>query len=87
MIYAYNLFIYLLSFQIGKMKINLPSKQQTLSLYRNILRYGQSLEYTNKEYFYKRLRGEFKRNKNLPEDKINFYYQVKKKEHSTFIMI
>ncbi|OTF80859.1 hypothetical protein BLA29_014742 [Euroglyphus maynei] len=47
-------------------------------LYKDLLRFGRNeLQYTDKNYFYKRIRKEFHDNKNLnnPED-IEYYYKV-----------
>lgn len=40
------------------------------------MRYGQQLKYTDKEYFAKRIRKEFKQNKGIEEkESINFNYE------------
>lgn len=46
-------------------------------LYKDLLRYGQQLRYTNKEYFCKRIKAEFKNNKSLNDQQdIAFQYKV-----------
>lgn len=52
-------------------------RQQILRLYKDILRYGQQLQYTDKSYFYQRISDEFKKNKNESEStQMNFLYEV-----------
>ena len=41
-----------------------------LSLYRQLLRYGEKLYYTDKQYFDERIRGEFVKHKNLSDNKL-----------------
>ncbi|CAC5406781.1 unnamed protein product [Mytilus coruscus] len=38
---------------------------QVISLYRKLLRKGRSLQFTDKEYYFQRIRSEFEKNKNL----------------------
>ncbi|XP_039302127.1 uncharacterized protein LOC105206421 [Solenopsis invicta] len=53
------------------------SQQAILKLYKGILRYGETLKFTNKKYFRYRIRTTFKNNKNLSDETaINF--QLKK---------
>lgn len=54
-----------------------PTITQVIRLYKDLLRYGQELKHTDKQYFYKRIRKEFKNNKVLanPEE-VQFNYQV-----------
>ncbi|XP_012527395.1 uncharacterized protein LOC105831660 [Monomorium pharaonis] len=53
------------------------SRQAILKLYKDILRYGESLRFTNKKYFRDRIRTAFKDNKDLSnETAIDF--QLKK---------
>jgi len=54
-----------------------PAARDVVRLYRNILRYGKQLEYTDKKYFKERIRTEFQKNKSLSntEDQI-FQYKV-----------
>uniref|UniRef100_A0A1B0DP52 Uncharacterized protein n=1 Tax=Phlebotomus papatasi TaxID=29031 RepID=A0A1B0DP52_PHLPP len=56
-----------------------PSGRQVIKLYRDLLRYGEQLKLTDKEYFRKRIRREFRVNKNLtsPED-ISFNFKALK---------
>ncbi|XP_011338623.2 uncharacterized protein LOC105280095 [Ooceraea biroi] len=53
------------------------SRQAVLKLYKDILRYGETLRFTNKKYFQYRIRTAFKDNKDLmDEETIDF--QLKK---------
>lgn len=53
------------------------TRSQILKLYKDINRYTKELKYTDKEYFLKRVRNQFKKNKVLDDDKeILFNYQV-----------
>lgn len=54
-----------------------PTGKQVINLYRDLIRYGKYLKYTDQEYFIDRIRREFHRNKSLsnPED-IKFCYDV-----------
>ncbi|KAF5308703.1 hypothetical protein FQR65_LT06064 [Abscondita terminalis] len=40
------------------------TSKQILKLYKHLLRYGQDLQYTDKNYFYRRIKNEFKENRN-----------------------
>ncbi|XP_059607684.1 mitochondrial ribosome and complex I assembly factor AltMIEF1 [Phlebotomus argentipes] len=42
-----------------------PSSRQVIKLYRDLLKYGEQLKFTDKEYFKKRIRKEFEENKHL----------------------
>jgi len=53
------------------------SRQTVLKLYKNILRYGETLRFTDKKYFIHRIRTAFKDNKNLTnEETIDFQLKV-----------
>ncbi|KOC62565.1 hypothetical protein WH47_04226 [Habropoda laboriosa] len=53
-------------------------RQKVLKLYKDLLRYGENLKYTDKEYFQQRIRKSFKQNRHLiSETEINFHLQVK----------
>ena len=41
-----------------------------LSLYRQLLRYGEKLYYTDKQYFNERIRDEFVKHRNLSDNKL-----------------
>lgn len=43
----------------------LPSRTAVLQLYRDLLRYGRKLEFTDKEFYFLRIRHEFKAKKDL----------------------
>ncbi|XP_071051950.1 mitochondrial ribosome and complex I assembly factor AltMIEF1 [Onthophagus taurus] len=52
------------------------STTKILNLYKQLLRYGSDLEYTNKGYYFRKIRHEFKTNKNLTDPKeISFNYK------------
>ncbi|XP_018406017.1 PREDICTED: uncharacterized protein LOC108782288 [Cyphomyrmex costatus] len=51
--------------------------RQVLKLYKDILRYGETLRFTNKKYFRYRIRTSFKTNKDLP-DETTINYQLQK---------
>lgn len=53
------------------------SRQAILKLYKDILRYGETLKFTNKGYFRHRIRVAFKNNKDL-NDKTIIDFQLKK---------
>lgn len=48
-------------------------------LYKDLLRFGRNeLQYTDKNYFYNRIRKEFNSNKNLDrKEDIEYYYKVR----------
>lgn len=53
------------------------TRQQVLKLYKDLLRYGETLQHTDKEFYSKRIKKEFKKNRNLEEpSEINFNYKV-----------
>lgn len=45
-----------------------PSAQQIRSLYKELLRYGQQLQFTDKEYFKSRIHSEFFKARYLTEE-------------------
>lgn len=53
------------------------SRQIVLRLYKDILRYGDTLKFTNKKYFRYRIRTAFKDKKDLSDETaINHYMKV-----------
>ncbi|XP_076244103.1 mitochondrial ribosome and complex I assembly factor AltMIEF1-like [Calliopsis andreniformis] len=51
-------------------------RQITLKLYKDLLRYGQNLKYTDQNYFQRRIRNSFKENKSLTnQTEIEFQLQ------------
>lgn len=59
------------------------TKLQILKLYKDLLRYGQNLKLTDKDYFCKRIRGEFRKNRDLTEQSaINFNFEVRFNFHN-----
>lgn len=53
------------------------SRRAILSLYKDILRYGETLSFTDKKYFKYRIRASFRDNKDLTEEK-EIDFQLKK---------
>ncbi|XP_018573503.1 MIEF1 upstream open reading frame protein [Anoplophora glabripennis] len=52
------------------------SSNQVLKLYKDLLRYGQQLTLTDKDYFCRRIIKEFKKNKSLTDPKdIQYNFQ------------
>lgn len=51
-----------------------PSRQQVLQLYRALLQYGKTLEYTDQDYFMRRIRKEFQKNKTLVSSEEKQFY-------------
>ncbi|GAU94846.1 hypothetical protein RvY_06554 [Ramazzottius varieornatus] len=43
------------------------SRVQALKLYKNLLRYSQRLQYTDKDYFVERIRTEFEQNRDVQD--------------------
>lgn len=53
-------------------------RSQVLRLYKDLLRYGQNLQFTDKKYFKYRVKKGFVNNKHLEDTKtIQFYIEVK----------
>ena len=42
---------------------------KSLGLYRELLRYGQNLKFTDKKYYFSKIRSEFEKNRNLANEK------------------
>ncbi|KOX79283.1 hypothetical protein WN51_09085 [Melipona quadrifasciata] len=60
-------------------------RQAILKLYKDLLRYGEKLKYTDKEYFRYRIRKNFEQNKHLSDQtEINFQFQVNKHKYNAF---
>lgn len=54
-----------------------PNTRQVLQLYKELLRYGQQLKLTDKDYFAQRIHKEFRKNKSLTEiEDITFSFKV-----------
>lgn len=51
-----------------------PSRRQVLQLYRALLTYGRTLELTDPDYYYARVRREFEAHKNLTSEKERQFY-------------
>ncbi|XP_047481934.1 MIEF1 upstream open reading frame protein-like [Penaeus chinensis] len=51
-----------------------PSRQQVLQLYRALLQYGRTLEFTDQDYFMQRIRKEFQKNKTLVSSEEKQFY-------------
>lgn len=57
--------------------MNTATNQQVLRLYKHLLKYGKQLKLTDKTLFSKRVRKEFKENKNLTSaEEITFNFKV-----------
>lgn len=57
--------------------MNNPTNQQILRLYKNLLKYGEQLQLTDKWYYMNRIRHEFKANKKLKTaEEIEFCFKV-----------
>lgn len=57
--------------------MNSGGSVQVLQLYRRLLKYGNQLQYTDKNYFRNRIRVEFRQNKELQDpEKIEFEVKV-----------
>lgn len=53
------------------------TRNQILKLYKDLLRYGETLQHTDKEFYVKRIKKEFKKNRSIEEpSEINFNYKV-----------
>lgn len=64
------------SFQ-NRIQMNQPTGKNILRLYKDLLRYGQQLKYTDQHYFINWIQREFRENKALHSpDKILFSVQV-----------
>uniref|UniRef100_A0A182K8H0 Uncharacterized protein n=1 Tax=Anopheles christyi TaxID=43041 RepID=A0A182K8H0_9DIPT len=60
------------------MNVPASTKRLVLSLYRDLLRYGGQLQYTDQEYFLNRIRREFRQSASLTDPKeIEFCYKLK----------
>lgn len=57
------------------------TSKQILQLYRDLLRYGKQLKFTDKTYYTDRIRAEFKRNKNL-QSEADIEFNIKVNIHS-----
>ena len=63
--------------------MTIPTGRQVLQLYRDLLRYGRQLRFTDKDCFARRIRKEFKQAKNIDNaEDIKFYYQVSREMRS-----
>lgn len=57
----------------------IPTKIQVLRLYKHLARYSNNLQFTDKKYFMKKVRTEFKSSKSLEDPKdIEFAFKVRK---------
>ena len=53
------------------------SRPQVIALYRSLIRYRDTLTFTDKGYYTRRIREEFAKNRNLTEEQdVSFFYQV-----------
>ena len=62
--------------------------QQVLSLYRQLLRKGKQLKFTDKDYYFKRMRVEFEKNRALSDkSEIEHNIQVNDNVYTIFDLI
>ena len=62
--------------------------QQVLSLYRQLLRKGKQLKFTDKDYYFKRMRVEFEKNRALSDkSEIEHNIQVNDNVYTIFNLI
>jgi hypothetical protein len=74
--YRIHLLIYRLAVCTEQI-MSTPTGRQVRQLYRDLLRYGRQLQFTDKDYFANRIRKEFKQAKDIEKsDDIIFYFQV-----------
>ncbi|XP_055324369.1 MIEF1 upstream open reading frame protein [Sitodiplosis mosellana] len=59
--------------------MNAATSREVLQLYRKLLRYGQELKFTDQTYFRKRIRKEFRLNKDL-QSSADIEFNIKKGE-------
>ena len=52
------------------MKMSISTRPIVLSLYRQLLRYGENLQLTDKDYFFYRVRSEYAKNKTLQNNEL-----------------
>ena len=50
--------------------MSLTHRSKAVNLYRQLLRYSESLKFTDKNYFCERIRGEYEKNKDLTDTKL-----------------
>ena len=50
--------------------MSLTHRSKAVYLYRQLLRYSESLKFTDKNYFCERIRGEYQKNKDLTDTKL-----------------
>lgn len=75
-LYRIHLLIYRLAVCTEQI-MSTPTGRQVRQLYRDLLRYGRQLQFTDKDYFVNRIRKEFKQAKDIEKtDDIIFYFQV-----------
>jgi len=54
-----------------------PSRSQVLNLYKKLLRYSQNLQFTEKEYYLRRIRQEFLNSKTSSAEDAAFQLKVR----------
>lgn len=53
------------------------TRPQVIALYRSLIRYRDTLTFTDRGYYTRRIREEFSKHRNLTEEQdISFFYQV-----------
>lgn len=64
------------------------SKREVLSLYKRLLRYGETLKFTDKKYYNFRVKGAFNKNRALENPKdITFHIEVNKRDLFIYLLI
>ena len=57
--------------------MSFPNRLNILRLYKDLLRYSQGLQFTDKQYFSQRIRSAFNKNRALSDDiKVKFQFEV-----------
>lgn len=52
-------------------------REEVLRLYKHLIRYGNQLQFTNKNYFLQRIREEFRKNSSLnSSEDIEYHFKV-----------
>lgn len=55
-------------------------RRAVLTLYKKLMRYSNSLKFTDKDYYCARVRGEFRKNRQVADNSaVQFQYQVRDK--------
>ena len=55
--------------------------KDVLQLYKALLRYGDNLKFTDKQYFFRRVREEFEKNREATAADVEFLKKVRRQGH------